>query len=177
MYAPSCASASSPLIIIVLRSDMQSFLLGAPHVVVGFRDQSGKLVAHQEFQTLQMPRLVRGKVSKPCFAPHILEAHACTRPQPHGWNPQYGLDYGSSVISWMHAKLSRANGKQKADPANPLVWRLDLVAPFDNITLRRLSDEEVRTEVQEGLDEDRAGFLPRKYFDWHLRGFRSNKAV
>ncbi len=67
-------------------TDMQSFLLGIPTVVVGFRDHKGMLWVrlthsnagsatplltcgflftqqHQEFSTLEMPRLVRGKVS------------------------------------------------------------------------------------------------------------------
>lgn len=49
----------------MLRFYMQSFLLGIQRIVVGFRDQRGFLVTHQEMETLAMPRAVRGKVSMP----------------------------------------------------------------------------------------------------------------
>lgn len=50
-----------------------------------------------------------------------------------------------------------------------------MAPPFDHISLRRLSAEEVQTEVQGGLEEDRAGFLTREYFDWHINGFKKKK--
>lgn len=44
-------------------SDMQALLVGAPRVVVGFRDYHGQLTAVQEFETQTIPALVQGKVS------------------------------------------------------------------------------------------------------------------
>ncbi|KAF9429777.1 hypothetical protein BGZ94_009545 [Podila epigama] len=39
----------------------QSFLPGVPTIIVGFRDDDGKVVQVQTFKTMEIPRLVRGK--------------------------------------------------------------------------------------------------------------------
>lgn len=48
----------------------------------------------------------------------------------------------------------------------PSVWSLELQAPFEELTLRKFSEADVREVVQEGLHEDRVGFLTRAYYDW-----------
>lgn len=39
----------------------QSFLVGVPKVTVGFRDDDGQIVKVEDFATLNIPRLVRGR--------------------------------------------------------------------------------------------------------------------
>jgi len=42
----------------------QSFLAGVPHITVGFRDDDGFVRKLQTFETLQIPRMVRGRESR-----------------------------------------------------------------------------------------------------------------
>lgn len=39
----------------------QSFLIGIPKIIVGFRDDDGNLCSLKEIKTLEIPRMVRGK--------------------------------------------------------------------------------------------------------------------
>lgn len=39
----------------------QSFLIGLPKIIVGFRDDDGNLCSLKEIKTLEIPRMVRGK--------------------------------------------------------------------------------------------------------------------
>ncbi|KAK4050624.1 decapping endonuclease targeting mRNA [Microbotryomycetes sp. JL201] len=67
----------------------QSFLLGVPTVIVGFRDRSGILTTVQEFKTLELPRLVRGK--------------------PHAWDKNVLLSTSSKILSFVTETISSSN--------------------------------------------------------------------
>ncbi|KAF9223316.1 RAI1-domain-containing protein [Gyrodon lividus] len=80
----------------LLKFYIQSFLLGVPEIVVGFRKPSGQLTTTQSFQTVQIPRCVRGK--------------------PGAWDPLICLDWGDRFLSFLHDTVQTNTGKD--------VWRV-----------------------------------------------------
>ncbi|KAF8839526.1 RAI1-domain-containing protein [Paxillus ammoniavirescens] len=80
----------------LLKFYMQSFLLGVPEIVVGFRKPSGQLTTTQSFQTVQIPRHVRGK--------------------PGAWDPLICLDWGDRFLSFLFNTVQTKTGKD--------VWRV-----------------------------------------------------
>ncbi|ESK95351.1 protein rai1 [Moniliophthora roreri MCA 2997] len=58
----------------LLKFYFQSFLLGVPEIVVGFRTPRGQLISTKSYKTIEIPRMVRGK--------------------PGGWDPSVCLDWG-----------------------------------------------------------------------------------
>jgi len=64
----------------------QSFLAGVPKVVVGFRDDNGFVRSLETFDTLFMPRLVRGK--------------------PGMWDPIVCLRFLDEFLSWLRRSVS-----------------------------------------------------------------------
>ncbi|KAH9921552.1 RAI1-domain-containing protein [Epithele typhae] len=127
----------------MLRFYMQSFLLGVPEVVVGFRTPAGRLTTTQSFKTVQLPRLVRGK--------------------PHGWDPQICLYWGQQFISSLRSQIAATlQVENQADGGGMRrVWRVTL-SPREGATVRLLDDVGVQ-EVVSG--DDRVGFMPAWFFD------------
>ncbi|KAF9267999.1 RAI1-domain-containing protein [Marasmius fiardii PR-910] len=58
----------------LLKFYFQSFLLGVPEIIVGFRTAKGYLTSVESFKTIEIPRMVRGK--------------------PGGWEPSVCLGWG-----------------------------------------------------------------------------------
>ena len=76
----------------LLKFWLQSFLAGVPRIVVGFRDDAGAVHKLQTLQTLEIPRIVRGK-------PGLWDASVC-------------LNFGRVVLEWLLrevAKLPRSS--------------------------------------------------------------------
>ncbi|KDQ53161.1 hypothetical protein JAAARDRAFT_137557 [Jaapia argillacea MUCL 33604] len=121
----------------LLKFYFQSFLLGVPEIVVGFRTPNGKLTTIQSFKTLHLPRLVRGK--------------------PGAWDPSICLDWGDRFLSFLKGHVGQ---KETAGP-EPKVWRVRFV-PGVGVSASLLDEEGVK-EVEGG--EDRVGFLPKWYWD------------
>ena len=112
-------------------------------IVAGFRTPAGRITTTQSFKTIQIPRLVRGK--------------------PDAWDPQICLAWGNQFLTWLRESI------RDAEPGiEPSVWRVKLT-PHSGVTLTRLNSTDVR-DVEGG--EDRAGFLPRWYWDevWNQIG-------
>ncbi|KAG8748230.1 decapping endonuclease targeting mRNA [Ceratobasidium sp. 414] len=140
----------------------QSFLLGVPEIVVGFRTPQGRLTTLQTFQTLALPRMVRGK--------------------PGAWDPNTCLVFAGKLLRFVRTTLetdsressedtavaeekpAKVEGKHEGDQAEarPAVWRLSIRPNAQHVVLRRLSQEEVDI-VHNG--EDRIGFLPTWFYD------------
>ncbi|KAH7915603.1 RAI1 like PD-XK nuclease-domain-containing protein [Hygrophoropsis aurantiaca] len=106
----------------LLKFYFQSFLLGVPEIFVGFRKPSGHLTTTQSFQTIQIPRLVRGK--------------------PGAWDPLICLDWGSKFLSFLQDTVK--SGSQRD------VWRLKFV-PKVGVTAVVLDEIGVR-DVEAGED-------------------------
>ncbi|UZJ55933.1 hypothetical protein CBS101457_005253 [Exobasidium rhododendri] len=134
----------------MLRFYMQSFLLGIAMVVVGFRDYKGFLVTHQEFQTLKMPRLVRGK--------------------PHEWNPTACLNFASDTIASIRSHISASSPQplptleeaEKSDAYPVQRIRFDIASK--EIIIVPLSPVEIKEQVKGGNEEGRVGFLLSDYY-------------
>ncbi|GAA5987321.1 hypothetical protein JCM10908_001908 [Rhodotorula pacifica] len=152
----------------LLKHYVQSFLLGVPTVTVGFRTRQGVLAGLQSFQTLEIPRLVRGK--------------------PHAWDPKACLASAESLLSFIRQTLA-SQLSSAASPFDPVatptanaehpVFRITFApssssssagSPGLGISIRQLTRHEIEEEVLAGkqtLEEEggRVGFLPRKWVE------------
>jgi RAT1-interacting protein len=121
----------------LLKFYFQSFLLGVPEIMVGFRDFKGRLQTLQPFKTLEIPRMVRGK--------------------PNAWDPNICLAWGErflgQVRDWM-LQIAQDPTKESVP-----VGRVSFT-PGKGVSFKALGDAEV-AEVRAG--EDRIGFLPLWY--------------
>lgn len=106
----------------LLKFYFQSFLLGVPEVFVGFRKPSGYLTTTQAFQTVQIPRLVRGK--------------------PGAWDPNICLAWGDRFLSFLRNTIKGGSGGN--------VWRIKF-APKTGVFAVLLDDVDVR-DVEGGED-------------------------
>jgi RAT1-interacting protein len=145
----------------MLRFYMQSFLLGVQRVVVGFRDHRGNLVTHQDITTLAMPRAVRGKA--------------------HGWDPNACLIAASDLLTALR-RIIKANSsavfsnqaqwpsaKEAERSAIADVFRLSYRPTNTStrfVTVRKLTPDEVHSQVKEGKDAGRVGFLTSEYYSY-----------
>lgn len=139
----------------MLRFYMQSFLLGIARIVVGFRDQRGFLVTHQDFETLAMPRAVRGKA--------------------HAWNPAVCLNFASDLLTSIRGHLA------KAKPVNPPpveeaeksdgypVHRITFDYASKQVTVAPLTPLEIQEQVKGGQEAGRVGFLLSSYYDMAVK--------
>lgn len=133
----------------LLKFYFQSFLLGVPEIVVGFRTPQGQLTTLQSFKTIEIPRLVRGK--------------------PGAWDPSICLDWGHCFLSFLKSTIrhhKEASAQPDAAtggnaPPNVRVWRVRFT-PKKGVSVSLLDEAGVR-EVEAG--EDRVGFLPRWYWE------------
>ncbi|KAF8972217.1 RAI1-domain-containing protein [Flammula alnicola] len=123
----------------LLKFYFQSFLLGVPEIVVGFRTPAGVVSTVQSFKTIQLPRLVRGK--------------------PGAWDPLVCLDWGYQVLTFLK---DMARGTARDPNGFPVpVWRVKFV-PGKGVNVEELDSAGIE-EVANG--EDRVGFLPKWYWD------------
>ncbi|GAA5894738.1 hypothetical protein JCM5296_002269 [Sporobolomyces johnsonii] len=140
----------------LLKHYVQSFLLGVPTVTVGFRTRQGQLTGLQSFKTLEIPRLVRGK--------------------PHAWEPIACLASARSLLAFIHETIRSSTSLPSASPvsasAEPApVFRISFSPSSANangpgVSIRQLSEEEVRSEVIAGKnDEERTGFLLKRWVE------------
>ncbi|CAA7269629.1 unnamed protein product [Cyclocybe aegerita] len=123
----------------LLKFYFQSFLLGVPEIVVGFRTPAGVVTTVQSFKTIQLPRLVRGK--------------------PDAWDPLVCLDWGQRVLTFLK-DVARTRPQDENRHSIP-VWRVRFV-PGSGLNVEELNRAGVE-DVENG--EDRVGFLPRWYWE------------
>ncbi|KAI9481344.1 MAG: RAI1 like PD-XK nuclease-domain-containing protein [Benjaminiella poitrasii] len=64
----------------------QSFLIGLPSIICGFRDDEGKIVKVKEYKTLEIPRMIRNK--------------------PNLWNPSVCLNFANSLLDWLRLMIT-----------------------------------------------------------------------
>ncbi|KAG8864884.1 decapping endonuclease targeting mRNA [Tulasnella sp. 330] len=119
----------------------QSFLLGIPEVIVGFRTFDGILLTTQSFQTLDLPNITKGKSGE--------------------WSTGVCLNFGEQLISHVRQTIQR---HQTTPQDQSRVWRLRF-QPTVGIDIWELEAAEIE-EVADG--EDRVGFLPRAFWMSHI---------
>ncbi|GAA5933211.1 hypothetical protein JCM10213_001222 [Rhodosporidiobolus nylandii] len=153
----------------LLKHYVQSFLLGVPTVTVGFRTRQGQLSGLQSFNTLEIPRLVRGR--------------------PHAWDPLACLSSARELLSFIHRTITSHPATAIADtaflsppspsdsPSSPAdaalpsypVFRVSFTPSSSaigpaGVTIRELTSQEVETEVLAGKKpEERVGFLLERW--------------
>ncbi|CCM01915.1 uncharacterized protein FIBRA_03986 [Fibroporia radiculosa] len=131
----------------LLKFYFQSFLLGVPEIIVGFRTPSGQLNTIQLFKTAQIPRMVRGK--------------------PNAWDPTTCFAWGQQFFAFLKSVIhpsAEPIAEQQGNVTSalrPQVWRVKF-EPRVGVSVSLLGDAGV-SEIQAG--EDRVGFLPRWYWD------------
>lgn len=137
----------------LLKHYVQSFLLGVPRVIVGFRTREGILTGLQTFPTLEIPRLVRGK--------------------PHAWDPLACLASARQLLGFLLTELGRHSSTvawhdaaDAEEQGEAPVFRLSFSAGGNTppaVGLRQLSGAEVEEEVlgdkQAPVGGGRVGFL------------------
>ncbi|PPQ81014.1 hypothetical protein CVT25_014522 [Psilocybe cyanescens] len=121
----------------LLKFYFQSFLLGVPEIVVGFRTPAGVVTTVQLFKTIQLPRMVRDK--------------------PGAWDPLVCLDWASGFLK----ELTQRVVDDRVDDTSASVWRARFV-PGKGVSMMALDAKELEDVVN---GEDRVGFLPRWYWD------------
>ncbi|KAF8522382.1 RAI1 like PD-XK nuclease-domain-containing protein [Gautieria morchelliformis] len=119
----------------LLKFYFQSFLLGVPEVIVGFRTPSGHLQTLQSFKTMDIPRNVRGKAG--------------------AWDPSACLTWATHVFEFLHKQTAHYDASERA------VWRVTFT-PRVGLSMHQLDHDDVG-DVTGG--EDRVGFLPQWYWD------------
>ncbi|CDO74212.1 hypothetical protein BN946_scf185043.g264 [Trametes cinnabarina] len=133
----------------LLKFYMQSFLLGVPEIVVGFRTPAGRLTTTQTFKTVQIPRLVRGK--------------------PGAWDPQVCFSWGHHFLTTLKSIVSAPpqtssnsedDAGERVEPS-ARVWRV-VFEPREGVKVSLLDETGVRDSKG---GEDRVGILPRWYYD------------
>ncbi|GAA5884751.1 hypothetical protein JCM16303_005259 [Sporobolomyces ruberrimus] len=139
----------------LLKHYVQSFLLGVPTVTVGFRTRQGELTALQTFNTLDIPRFIRGK--------------------PHSWEPMACLTSARALLCFLHQTLSAHIRSQPIlesgdSTTNPPIFRISFSPKGDEsggppqVTVRVLDGVEIERDVIGGKkDEERVGFLLQRW--------------
>jgi len=159
----------------LLKFYFQSFLLGVPEIIVGFRTREGVLSTLQYFKTVEIPRLVRAKRtgSEMGWDPGVclgwgdrflgfLKGVVCGRTgcskKPKGEREESGTQVGAS-----NEETDKGKEKvhKKGRGGEPTVWRVTF-RPRDGVSVRELDEEEVE-DVRGG--DDRVGFLPRWFWE------------
>jgi RAT1-interacting protein len=150
----------------LLKFYFQSFLLGVPEIIVGFRTHAGVLGTVQGFKTTEIPRAVRGK--------------------KQGWDAGVCLGWGARFLEWLrevvhepsdtgtsvcqespsverHTDTAEDAQRENTKMKEPTVWRVSFT-PKEGVSVRVLDEGEVR-DVSGKDKEDRVGFFPRWFWD------------
>ncbi|KDQ14966.1 hypothetical protein BOTBODRAFT_131994 [Botryobasidium botryosum FD-172 SS1] len=126
----------------------QSFLLGVPEILVGYRFRSGIVEYTESFRTLDIPQIVRGKGA-------------------HAWDAGVCLNFADAFLNFLDGIIATSTN----DPRLPL-WRISFL-PRKGIMVRRLHNRKEVLDVQGGGDSDRVGILPTWFWN-HATGTSNN---
>ncbi len=105
-------------------------------IFVGFRSKDGILQSTQSLRTLDIPRMVRSKNSRP-------------------WDAGVCLNFAEAFLHHLRQTMEQTSS------APETVWRLTFI-PRRGISLEIVEDQDMLDEIRNG--EDRVGFLPSEFF-------------
>ncbi|KAI9267520.1 RAI1 like PD-XK nuclease-domain-containing protein [Helicostylum pulchrum] len=119
----------------------QSFLVGVPRVMCGFRDDDGQIVNVVQYKTLEIPRQVRDK--------------------PNTWNPSACLNFANEFLDWLKKEIVN-------DDAT-VTYAIRFKYPFQEITIECTGHSDVfltqrylEGQTQHEIGGPRAGFSASK---------------
>lgn len=104
----------------LLKSWAQSFLVGIPKIVYGFRDAQGYVKAVEEFETAQVPKVVQASGYSSGAGK---------------WDGQECVRFYDAVLAWLVKSVPKEEGK---------VWRLEYKAKAGALQLRELGEAEAK---------------------------------
>ncbi|KAJ1584191.1 hypothetical protein NDA11_006126 [Ustilago hordei] len=149
----------------LLKYFLQSYLLGIGKIVVGFRDPAGLLTRHEHFETLKLPRIVRAGEE---IAGRFDNAGRAAVRQDSVWQPKDSLGFGDQILSFIRDTVLAHTTKRGAERStgHP-VFRVSFKAPFEEVQIRELSEEQVYQQAQDrGTSGERVAFLPKSFYDF-----------
>lgn len=85
----------------------QSFLVGVPRVICGFRDDNGQILNVVQYKTMEIPRQVREK--------------------PNTWHPSVCLNFANQLLNWIKTIITK-------DDAT-VTYSIRFKYPFREITI------------------------------------------
>ena len=124
----------------LLKFWIQSFLLGVPTIVVGFRSRQGRLVRLEEIATEGIPGTVRQRAAQ------------AQRPPP--WDGDTCINFASAFLAWLRETMTTgADGSEGSDG----VWRIR----------RRAGSPEIELFKVEETGHGR--ILPDSFLNWRIK--------
>jgi RAT1-interacting protein len=114
----------------LLKAWGQSFLLGVPKIVYGFRDDNGFLRCVEEYKTEHLPLYIKNSQATP---------------RDRQWNGVDAIAFYGAVLDWI----------RKSIKAEGIVWRLQYKAGAHHLDLFQLKEEESKEKyflLQEFVD-------------------------
>lgn len=126
----------------LLKFWIQSFLLGVPTIVVGFRSRHGRLVRLEEIATEGIPGTV------------IKRAHEQQRPAPP-WDGDTCINFASAFLGWLRQSVFGV--ESGASSGNDGVWRIR----------RRPGSPEI--EVFQVEETGHGNILPDTFLNWRIK--------
>lgn len=103
----------------LMRIWAQSFLLGVPRIIVGFRDDDGILRKVEEFETQKIPTIAKGSGRKL-------------------WDGNYAVDFAGAWLAWIKNAIP--------DAEEGVVWRIRKGPNQGTVELVRTEDKGFLTD-------------------------------
>lgn len=101
----------------------QSFLVGVPRIICGFRNDDGLLMEVKQYKTLEIPRQVRN--TKNTWVSDIeQECDIITNIEK---NPAVCLNFANRLLDWIRHNIT------KDDPTT--TYRIEFKSPFEEINI------------------------------------------
>eukprot|EP00118_Oscarella_pearsei_P004300 m.18146 g.18146 ORF g.18146 m.18146 type:complete len:395 (+) comp27606_c0_seq2:157-1341(+) len=96
----------------IIRWWAQSFLIGVPKIICGWRDDDGFVKRLETFKTLELPRLVRDRESM--------------------WDPSVCLNFCHQLLVWIQSVITEDNPK--------IAYLIEWKSPFREVTVKVLPE-------------------------------------
>lgn len=124
----------------LLKFYFQSYLLNISKIVVGFKDKKGFIDDIKEFNTLDLPNLVKGKTFE--------------------WNPDVCLSLTSMLLDFISYNI-KSHTKYVNKPN--LTYQLNYVASKRSLEINLIDDKDILKDDNDSIE--RVGFIPLKLFN------------
>lgn len=135
----------------LLKSWAQSFLIGVPAIVYGFRDDKGLVKALETFQTSEIPKLVFNSSMSSA-------AGGSSGTTSEKWNGNECVSFYSAVLDWL--KTSVPDDEQQPVSPPTTAYRLSYKAHSDKLELVELTGSE-GAQVAETV-------VLKEFVDWRV---------